>query len=521
MKLPKYVQAWVDRRDDRAYYYLRRRGFPRVRLPGLPWSPRFMAAYEAAMSGPRTAIGTGRIKPGSVAAVVAEYFDSQQFFGSKKPSTRRWQRSILERFRAAYGDWPFALLVPEWIEAQLDLKTPHAARSWLVTLRSLCRFALKRGHLRADPTRDIKLRAIKSDGFHTWTEDEIAAFEAHHPIGAKPRLGLALLLYTAQRRSDVVRMGRQHIKDGVLTVKQQKTGVTLAIPVHPHLQTVLDATPSEHLTFLVTTTGKPYGGNAFSEQFRNWCDAGGLPKRCNPPGLRKAACRRLAKPDAAAQRIMAISGHATLKELVRYTAADQARLARNAMTRRSSDDPPPRVHHAHSGAAAWPVAARAAGQEAAVFEPLWRLAFASRGCFPQGCRSGCVENQNVLIEYRYARCLRAVCQLWRELVDLRVDLIAAGGTPAARRQKNVSFCDGQRSDGRRVCGKPRPARRQHDRHYQYCRRTRAKRLELMREFLRDDAAIAILINQTIRAGAERKDTRRRPAHRPSAGGPDR
>ena len=173
MKLPKYVQAWVDRRDDRAYYYLRRRGFPRVRLPGLPWSPRFMAAYEAAMSGPRTAIGTGRIKPGSVAAVVAEYFDSQQFFGSKKPSTRRWQRSILERFRAAYGDWPFALLVPEWIEAQLDLKTPHAARSWLVTLRSLCRFALKRGYLRADPTRDIKLRAIKSDGFHTWTEDEI------------------------------------------------------------------------------------------------------------------------------------------------------------------------------------------------------------------------------------------------------------------------------------------------------------------------------------------------------------
>ena len=212
-----------------------------------------------------------------MAAVVAEYFDSQQFFGSKKPSTRRWQRSILERFRAAYGDWPFALLVPEWIEAQLDLKTPHAARSWLVTLRSLCRFALKRGYLRADPTRDIKLRAIKSDGFHTWTEDEIAQFEAHHPIGTKPRLGLALLLYTAQRRSDVVRMGRQHIKDGVLTVKQQKTGVTLAIPVHPHLQAVLDATPSEHLTFLVTATGKPYGGNAFSEQFRNWCDAAGLP----------------------------------------------------------------------------------------------------------------------------------------------------------------------------------------------------------------------------------------------------
>jgi len=334
MKLPKFVQAWVDSRDDRAYYYLRRRGFPRVRLSGLPWSPTFMAAYEKALAGARTAIGAGRVKPGSVAAVIAEYFDSREFFGSKSAGTQRMRRGILERFRAAYGDRPMALLPAEWIEALLDSKPPHAARSWLVTLRSLCEFAVKRRYLRTNPTADIKLASIDSDGFHTLTEDEIAQFEAHHPIGTKPRLAFALLLYTAQRRSDVIRMGRQHIKDGVLTVKQQKTGVTLAIPVHAHLRAVLDATPSEHLTFLVTATGKPYGGNAFSEQFRKWCDAAGLPTRCKPHGLRKAACRRLAEAGCSANEIMAISGHATLKELVRYTkAADQARLARNAMAR--------------------------------------------------------------------------------------------------------------------------------------------------------------------------------------------
>jgi len=334
MKLPRYVQAWVDGRDGRAYYYLRRRGFPRVRLPGLPWSPSFMAAYEAALAGPRTAIGGGRIKPGSVAAVVAEYLDSQQFFGSKSAGTQRMRRGILERFRAAYGERPFALLPAEWIEALLDAKPPHAARSWLVTLRSLCQFAVKRGWLRADPTANIKQRSIKGDGYHTWTEDEIAQFEAHHPIGTKPRLALALLLYTAQRRGDIVKIGRQHIRDGVLTVKQQKTGASLAIPVHPHLQAVFDATPGEHLTFLITATGKPYGGNAFTEQFRNWCDAAGLPQRCKPHGLRKAACRRLAEAGCSANEIMAISGHATMKELVRYTAAaDQARLARNAMAK--------------------------------------------------------------------------------------------------------------------------------------------------------------------------------------------
>jgi integrase len=338
MKLPKYVDAWVDHRDGRAYYYVRRAGHRRTRLPGLPWSPSFMAAYEAALAGPRTAIGAGRIKPSSAAAVVAEYLDSRQFFGSKSPGTQRMRRGVLERFRAAYGDRPFALLPPEWIEALLDSKSPHAARSWLATLRSLCKFAVKRGWLRVNPTADIKLASVKGGGFPTWTDDEIAQFEAHYPIGTKPRLALALLFYTAQRRGDVVRMGRQHIRetpDGpALYIKQRKTGKELLIPIYPELRAVLDATPSEHLTFLVTATGKPYGDNHFSESFREWCDAAGLPKRCSAHGLRKAACRRDAENGCSGNEIMAHSGHGSMKELVRYTkAADQARLARNAMAK--------------------------------------------------------------------------------------------------------------------------------------------------------------------------------------------
>src|SRR6516225_10424982 len=310
------------------------------RLPGDGWPGGLAESRRGsrALRLSRTAIGAGRIKPGSVAAVVAEYLDSRQFFGSKSPGTQRMRRGILERFRAAYGDRPFALLPPEWIEALLDSKPPHAARSWLVTLRSLCQFGVKRRYLRADPTANIKLASVKSDGFHTWTDDEIAQFEAHHPIGSKPRLALALLFYTAQRRGDVVRMGRQHIRETpegpVLYVKQRKTGVELLIPIYPELRAVLDATPSEHLTFLVTATGKPYGDNHFSESFREWCDAAGLPKRCSAHGLRKARCRWLAERGCSGNEIMANSGHGTMKELVRYTkAADQARLARNAMAK--------------------------------------------------------------------------------------------------------------------------------------------------------------------------------------------
>jgi integrase len=99
------------------------------------------------------------------------------------------------------------------------------------------------------------------------------------------------------------------------------------------LPAVLDATPVGHLTFLITKTGKSYGANDFSEQFRQWCDAAGLAQRCTFHGLRKAGCRRLAERGCSASEIAAWSGQ-SLREVERYTkAADQARMARNAMAR--------------------------------------------------------------------------------------------------------------------------------------------------------------------------------------------
>jgi len=83
-----------------------------------------------------------------------------------------------------------------------------------------------------DPTRDVKAIRIKS---HSWTDLEIAQFERCHAIGSRARLALALLLYTGQRRGDVIRMGAQHVRGGTLYVKQEKTSAELAIPMHPDL----------------------------------------------------------------------------------------------------------------------------------------------------------------------------------------------------------------------------------------------------------------------------------------------
>ena len=329
----RYVQAFVDRDTGAVFRYFRRPGYPRVRLPGLPGSAEFNRAYEAALEGPKLAVGVGRSKPGSLSVAIAGYYTSLEF-RSLAAGTQTARRAILERFRAAHGDKPIVLLPPKFIAHVLSTMKPFAARNWLKAIRHLMQFCVAQEMCATDPTQGIKLPRAKSDGIHSWTEGEISMFEAHHAIGTRPRLALALLLYTGQRRGDVLRMGRQHIRDGVITVRQDKTGTTLVIPVHTDLRVILDATPGEHLTFVVGQRGNPFTPNAFSKWFRDQCDVAGLSEACSAHGLRKAACRRLAEAGCSANEIAAISGHASLREVERYTrAVDQERMARNAMAR--------------------------------------------------------------------------------------------------------------------------------------------------------------------------------------------
>ena len=61
---PKFVQGFIDR-NGKARFYFRRPGFKTVPLPGLPWSPEFMAVYETTLAGQPLQIGSARVKPGT------------------------------------------------------------------------------------------------------------------------------------------------------------------------------------------------------------------------------------------------------------------------------------------------------------------------------------------------------------------------------------------------------------------------------------------------------------------------
>jgi integrase len=331
-------KSLIDR-HGKARFYFRRAGFKPVALPGLPWSPEFMAAYEQALAGQPVEIGSKRTKPGTVRALAVSYYNSLAF-RSMKPITQSVYRNIIDRFcretdtlGTPYGDLSASGLQRQHVIKLMASRAekPDSANGLRKVLRAMMQHAVEIGLRQDDPTRDVKAIRVKSDGYHSWSDEEIAQFERHHEIGSRPRLALALLLYTGQRRSDVIRMGRQHMRDGVIQVRQQKTGAALSIPVHATLFAIVNDTPTEHLTFLTTKLGQPFTAAGFGNWFREQCNAASLP-HCSAHGLRKAAARRLAEAGCTEHEIAAITGHASLREITRYTkAADQRLLAVSAM----------------------------------------------------------------------------------------------------------------------------------------------------------------------------------------------
>jgi integrase len=341
---PKFVQGFVDR-HGKPRFYLRRVGFKTVPLPGLPWSPEFMSVYEEALAGQPLQIGSTKVRPGTIRALAVSYYNSIGFRSRLKPITQSVYRNIIDRFceetdkeGQKYGDKGAATLRREHIIKLMAARAekPDSANGLRKVLRAMMKHAVETGVRPDDPTRDIPaLRSKSKLGFHRWTEAEIAQFEARHPVGTKPRLALALGLYTGQARQDVVAMGPQHVRDEVLNWIRGKTelttGIELSIPVHPTLRTIIDATPSGHLTFLITKLGKPFAVAGFGNWFREQCDMANL-HHCSFHGLRKAASVRLAEAGCTPHEIAAITGHASLKEIVRYTSTvDRKRLAASAM----------------------------------------------------------------------------------------------------------------------------------------------------------------------------------------------
>lgn len=327
--LPKWVSEYRSR-HGKSYYRFRRKGFTNHTFKNDPGTEEFMEEYQACLDGDHNRLvpQAHKATPGSVDDLLARYYRSAEFVALRSTTQAVYRREF-DRWRRQYGGASVRDLESHHVAEMLAERLPHvhSANTLRKRLSFLMDFAIRLGFADKNPVRAIRSYKTKSTGYHTWTDEEIARFEAFHPTGTIPRLAFDLLLWTGQRGGDVRILGPQHIKDKRINIVQSKTGAKVSLPILAPLAESILATPTRGLVFILSAHNKPYSAKSFPQRFSKWCTDAGLP-HCTAHGLRKAAARRLAEAGCTNQQIKSWTGHTTDSEVARYTAAaDQLTLS--------------------------------------------------------------------------------------------------------------------------------------------------------------------------------------------------
>jgi integrase len=328
--MPRPRKPYTQRektRHDKWVWYFRRPGGKRIRLRGEYESPEWLADYEAALSGAPAPV------PSSVGTLrwLVERYKSSALFAGLALESQKFRAGILDRVVKTGGDLKIHQITKTMIAEGRDrrAKTPFAAINYVKVMNQLLTFAVKSGYLKDNPAASVDKPSPATTGHHTWTVDEVHRYQAKHPIGTRARLAMDLLLYTGVRRGDVVLLGHQHIRDGVLMYRSSKTSVEVVIPVLPELRASIDATKTGDMALLVTARGESWQKESFGNWFADQCRAAEVPGRAH--GLRKAGATIAAEHGATDHQLMAIFGWTNPSQAAVYTrTASRAILARQA-----------------------------------------------------------------------------------------------------------------------------------------------------------------------------------------------
>jgi integrase len=300
---PPHLHREVTR-HGKAVWYVRVGKGPRIRIRAEFGTPDFAAEYQAAISGSAKPKVRGAPKVDSLAWLIARYRETTTWM-ALSAATRRQRENIFRHVIEGAGETPYVRVDSAAIAAGRDRRaaTPAQARNFLDAMRGLFRWALDAGHVKADPTIGVKNppREKGGEGFPVWTEDDVAAYERRWPIGTKERVWLDVLLYTGLRRGDAVQLGRQHVRDGVATIRTEKTGVSVTIPILPTLAATLAAGPCGELAYICGAGGQPLTKESFGNAFREACRAAGVRKSAH--GVRKIGATRAAENGATGCRV--------------------------------------------------------------------------------------------------------------------------------------------------------------------------------------------------------------------------
>jgi hypothetical protein len=273
-------------------HYRDRHGKPRFYVDGVGLksrfgTPEFRAEYDRAiLSLDEPAPKLGAIH-GSLRWGCKQFMDAT-FTSDPKTATQHERRLRLESMcvdvwkagdTRTFGDFPLNRFEPKHILALMlrKKKNPHAANKRFSDLKMVFKWLKQKKLIPNDPTAEMdqqdKLPVPKTDGYHSWPDEERQQYCATHPPETMARDAYELLWIFGQRNSDTVKFGKHNVKDGHLCFTQQKTGKFLQLWIPPEAQSII----ARDGVFLRTAKGKAFTRDTFKERFRAWCDEARLP----------------------------------------------------------------------------------------------------------------------------------------------------------------------------------------------------------------------------------------------------
>ena len=313
----QYVTKDRDRHGNLRFYF-RRPGKPKIRLHGLPGSDEFMIAYRAAL-GESGLVGPQAEK--SFEWLCKRYYESGavQSPGGVHAAAQAdgAGRDLQYRSRWETQARPCALCGAE------KSACPQTARheSRLAGIRQFSSetnfgafaWAIKNDLATVNPAEKLEKLGGGSEGYYTWTEQDVETFEAYWPVGSKARLAMSIMLYLGVRRSDAVLIGKKHeSRDGLFVTfaqfKGRKKGAkVLTLPILPPLRAILEESGLGNEAWIESMRGAPYAVAGFGNIFKDWCVEAGL-LQCSCHGLRKIGAVRAAEAGASEHELMAMFG---------------------------------------------------------------------------------------------------------------------------------------------------------------------------------------------------------------------
>jgi integrase len=314
-------------------WYVRVGKGPRIRIRAEYGTPEFQDAYQTAIKGESPRPGARAAK--GTLGWLFDLYRQTSAWSDLAPSTRYKREKIMMRVLATAGHEPVSAINEAAIIVGRERRaaTPASAQAFIDTLHGLFKWAVKSKFAAVDPTLNVKVetKPKRKGGYPPWTDEDMALYEARWPRGTRERLLFDILTYTGLRIGDVARLGRQHVRNGIIRIDTEKTGMRVTIPMLAPLKATIEASQTGDLAYIVTRRGTPWNKGALGTYFSDSAKAAGIRGK-SAHGMRKAAATRAADNGATEREMEAIFGWSGGRMATLYTrSANRDRLAAGAI----------------------------------------------------------------------------------------------------------------------------------------------------------------------------------------------